>query len=50
MRKQQLGKIEQASVYKIAFMSFSPDTWQNVRVSLIVEQEMLLSGSKFVGP
>ena len=33
MFERQLDKIEKASVHKTAFMTFSSDTWQDVRVS-----------------
>ena len=31
--QRQLDKIEKASIHKTAFMKFSSDTWQDVRVS-----------------
>ena len=32
MYEQKLDNIEKASVYKTAFMTFSSDTWQDIRV------------------
>ena len=45
---EKLDKIEKASVRKTAFMTFSSDTWQDVRVSPFPNERSLISGVEAV--